>query len=42
MKEIIINTIKKLGGNTTVVSPDKTFAENWKNINFNNYLYDNN
>lgn len=39
MNKNIIHKINALGGNTDAVNISENFAENWKNIRFNNHLY---
>ncbi|KFF25915.1 hypothetical protein [Chryseobacterium vrystaatense] len=36
----ILERLNVLGANTDAVSPEKSFAENWKSLTFSNYLYD--
>ncbi|MCW1961994.1 hypothetical protein [Chryseobacterium viscerum] len=40
MNEGIVKKIKKLGGKTDAVHPDKSFAENWQSVSFSHHLYD--
>ncbi|MBB6370099.1 hypothetical protein [Chryseobacterium shigense] len=40
MKANILQKLTVLGANTDHVNKEKTFAENWKSITFNHYLYD--
>lgn len=39
MNKNIIHKINALGANTDAVNVSENFAENWKNIRFNNHLY---
>ncbi|QQY30416.1 Uncharacterised protein [Chryseobacterium gleum] len=39
MNKNIIHKINALGANTDAVNISENFAENWKNIRFNNHLY---
>lgn len=39
MNKEIIEKLNALGGNTDRVVADKTFTENWQNVEFSHYLY---